>query len=67
MPKYAILVDEEAADNLRKLAPKGVEVLSGENALDDIASHVKLILLWLQSLAEQACRPLFLPLRLAKE
>jgi len=41
MPKYAILVDEEAADNLRKLAPKGVEVLSGENALDDIASHVQ--------------------------
>ena len=39
MPKYAILVDEEAADNLRKLAPNGVEVLSGENALDDIASH----------------------------
>jgi 1-deoxy-D-xylulose-5-phosphate reductoisomerase len=27
MPKYAILVDEEAADNLRKFAPKGVEGL----------------------------------------
>ena len=40
-PKYAILVEEEAAENLRKLAPEGVEVLSGESALNDIASHVK--------------------------
>ena len=40
-PKYAILVEEEAAENLRKLAPEGVEVLSGESALIDIASHVK--------------------------
>ena len=39
-PKYAILVEEEAAENLRKLAPEGVEVLSGESALIDIASHV---------------------------
>ena len=40
-PKYAILVEEEAAENLKKLAPEGVEVLSGESALNDIASHVK--------------------------
>jgi len=40
-PAYAILVDEEATENLREVAPDGVEVLSGERALDDIASHVK--------------------------
>ena len=40
-PAYAIPVDEEAAENLREVAPDGVEVLSGERALDDIASHVK--------------------------
>ena len=38
-PKYAILVEEEAAENLRNISPKGVEVLSGESALDNIASH----------------------------
>ena len=40
-PAYAILVEEEAAENLRKVAPEGVEVLCGESALDDIASHLK--------------------------
>ena len=40
-PAYAILVEEEAAENLRKVAPEGVEVLCGEGALDDIASHLK--------------------------
>ncbi len=39
MPTYAVLVDPDAAESLRKTAPEGVTVLSGENALIDIASH----------------------------
>ena len=39
MPTYAVLVDPDAAESLRKTAPEGVTVLSGENALIKIASH----------------------------
>ena len=39
MPTYAVLVDPDAAESLRKTAPEGVTVLSGENALIEIASH----------------------------
>ena len=37
-PTYAVLIDPDAAESLRKNAPKGVTVLSGENALIKIAS-----------------------------
>ena len=39
MPTYAVLIDPDAAESLRKTAPEGVTVLSGENALIKIASH----------------------------
>jgi len=39
MPTYAVLIDPDAAESLRKTAPEGVAVLSGENALVEIASH----------------------------
>ena len=39
MPTYAVLIDPDAAESLRKTAPEGVTVLSGENALAEIASH----------------------------
>ena len=39
MPTYAVLVDPDAAESLRKTSPEGVTVLSGENALIEIASH----------------------------
>jgi 1-deoxy-D-xylulose-5-phosphate reductoisomerase len=39
MPTYAVLIDPDAAESLRKTAPEGVTVLSGENALIEIASH----------------------------
>ncbi len=39
MPTYAVLVDPDAAESLRKTAPEGVTVLSGESALIEIASH----------------------------
>ena len=39
MPTYAVLVDPDAAESLRKTAPEGVTILSGENALIEIASH----------------------------
>jgi 1-deoxy-D-xylulose-5-phosphate reductoisomerase len=39
MPTYAVLIDPDAAESLRKIAPEGVTVLSGENALIEIASH----------------------------
>ena len=32
-PTYAVLVDPDAAEHLHKLAPEGVTVLSGEEAL----------------------------------
>ena len=39
LPKFAVMVNEEAAENLKKVAPDGVMVLQGEAALNDIASH----------------------------
>ncbi len=39
LPKFAVMVNEEAAENLKKVAPDGVMVLQGEVALNDIASH----------------------------
>ena len=39
MPTYVVLIDPDAAESLRKTAPEGVTVLSGENALIEIASH----------------------------
>jgi len=39
MPTYAVLIDPDAAESLRKTAPEGVTVLSGENGLIKIASH----------------------------
>ena len=39
MPTYAVLIDPDAAESLRKTAPEGVAVLSGQNALTEIASH----------------------------
>ena len=39
MPTYAVLIDPDAAESLRKTVPEGVTVLSGENALIEIASH----------------------------
>ena len=39
MPTYAVLIDPDAAESLQKTAPEGVTVLSGENALIEIASH----------------------------
>jgi len=38
-PKFAVMVNEAAAESLRKVAPDGVMVLQGEDALNDIASH----------------------------
>ena len=40
-PTYAVLVDSDAADHLYKLAPEGVTVLSGEEALVEVAAHQK--------------------------
>ena len=39
MPTYVVLIDPDAAESLRKTAPEGVTVLSGEDALIEIASH----------------------------
>ena len=39
MPKIVVMDDEEAAENLRKVAPDGVMVLQGKSALNDVASH----------------------------
>jgi 1-deoxy-D-xylulose-5-phosphate reductoisomerase len=39
MPKFAVLANEEASENLRKIVPDGVVVLQGEGALNEIASH----------------------------
>jgi 1-deoxy-D-xylulose-5-phosphate reductoisomerase len=39
MPEFAVMVDAGAAESLRKVVPDGVEVLQGEGALSDIASH----------------------------
>jgi len=39
LPKFAVMANEEAAENLKKVAPAGVMVLQGEAALNDIASH----------------------------
>jgi len=41
LPSFAVLIDEAAAESLRKVVPAGVEVLCGNSALDDIASHQK--------------------------
>ena len=41
LPSFAVLVDEAAAESLRKVVPAGVEVLCGKSALNDIASHKK--------------------------
>ena len=41
LPSFAVLVDEAAAENLRRVAPAGVEVLCGNIALNVIASHKK--------------------------
>ena len=40
-PTYAALVDPDAAERLHKLAPEGVAVLSGEEALTKVAAHKK--------------------------
>jgi len=40
-PTYAVLVDPNAAEHLHKLAPEGVTVLSGEEALVKVAVHQK--------------------------
>ena len=40
-PTYAVLVDPDAAEHLHKLAPEGVTVLSGEEALAKVAAHEK--------------------------
>jgi 1-deoxy-D-xylulose-5-phosphate reductoisomerase len=39
MPEFAVMVNEDAAESLRKIAPDGIKVLHGENALREIASH----------------------------
>ena len=39
MPEFAVMSNEEAAENLRKVAPDEVTVLQGESALNNIASH----------------------------
>ncbi len=41
LPSFAVLVDEAAAESLRKVVPAGVEVLCGNSALNVIASHKK--------------------------
>jgi 1-deoxy-D-xylulose-5-phosphate reductoisomerase len=41
LPSFAALINEAAAEQLRKVAPEGVEVLCGQDALDNIASHQK--------------------------
>lgn len=38
-PSYAVMVDPYAAEELQKLAPEGVEVLSGISAQNFVASH----------------------------
>ena len=40
-PTYAVLVDPNAAEHLQKLAPEGVTVLSGEEALVGSCSSPK--------------------------
>ena len=40
-PTYVVLVDTNAAEHLHKLAPEGVTVLSGEEALVKVAAHQK--------------------------
>jgi len=39
LPEFAVMVNEEAAEKLKKVVPDGVMVLQGEAALNDIASH----------------------------
>ena len=38
-PSFAVLDDEASAEKLRVAAPSGVEILSGESSLNEIASH----------------------------
>ena len=41
MPEFVVMVNADAAESLRKIAPEGITILHGENALSDIASHQK--------------------------
>jgi 1-deoxy-D-xylulose-5-phosphate reductoisomerase len=38
-PSFAVLDDETSAEKLRVAAPSGVEILSGESSLNEIAAH----------------------------
>ena len=38
-PAYAVMVDPNSAEHLDKLVPEGVTVLSGEEALSEVAVH----------------------------
>ena len=40
-PAYAVLVDSDASERLHRQAPEGVTVLSGEEALAEVAAHKK--------------------------
>ena len=40
-PEFVVMVNADAAESLRKIAPEGITILHGENALSDIASHQK--------------------------
>jgi len=40
-PAYAVLVDSDASEHLQRQAPEGVTVLSGEEALAEVAAHKK--------------------------
>ena len=40
-PAYAVLVDSDASEHLHRQAPEGVTVLSGEEALAEVAAHKK--------------------------
>ena len=40
-PAYAVLVDSDASERLHRAAPEGVTVLSGEEALGEVAAHRK--------------------------
>ena len=39
LPSFAVLDDEASAEKLRAAAPSGVEILSGESSLNEIAAH----------------------------
>jgi len=39
LPSFAVLDDEASAEKLRVAAPSGVEILSGESSLNEIAAH----------------------------